>query len=124
MALRDSDDGAGLLIMPATCRSSSESESIAVDASGWGWSASHYSTEALHRTLHDHELVPDPNHIDVHIDSFAMGVGGYDSWTPNVEGEYLLRSGRTVHTKCLLIPLLDSDDPLSIYFSKICVRVR
>lgn len=58
---------------------------------GWGFSALPYSLEALDRTAHNHELVPSPDcRIHVHFDSHTMGLGGYDSWSPNVDEQYLV----------------------------------
>lgn len=87
---------------------------------GWGFSASRYSLETLEKTKHNHELDHlnvDSDHGDdnntsstagagvvgsesdkddgqccvhVHFDSHTMGIGGYDSWTPNVDSEYLV----------------------------------
>jgi hypothetical protein len=67
------------------------SQGLAGFSSGWGFSASRYSQETLDSTAHDHELVPDEDHrVHVHVDSYTMGVGGYDSWSPNVDDQYQL----------------------------------
>ena len=59
---------------------------------GWGFSASRYSLETLEHTTHQHELLPDPDHkVHVHLDSRTMGLGGYDSWSPNVDEAYLVQ---------------------------------
>ncbi len=61
----------------------------------WGWSASRYSLETLESTKHNHELEVDPNHqIHLHLDRVMMGLGGYDSWSPNVDSKYLISSGK------------------------------
>lgn len=63
--------------------------------SGWGFSASRYSLEALERTPHDFELQEDADRrVHVHLDSHMMGLGGFDSWSPNVESEFLLPRDR------------------------------
>lgn len=47
--------------------------------------------EALDSVAHNHELRADSEErIHVHIDSRTMGVGGYDSWSPNVDPKYLI----------------------------------
>ena len=75
--------------------------------SGWGWSASLSSLETIKRTNHDHELVPDDNRqVHVHIDSFTMGLGGYDSWSPNVTEKYLFRNRDPVSVDVMLIPVV------------------
>ena len=60
-------------------------------SSGWGFSASRFSLESLDGTTHDHELLPDEDRrVHVHFDSYSMGVGGYDSWSPNVDDHFVL----------------------------------
>lgn len=59
---------------------------------GWGFSASLHSLEALDRCAHQHELRPaEDSRVYVHFDSRTMGLGGYDSWSPNVDEQYLVR---------------------------------
>lgn len=59
---------------------------------GWGFSASPYSLETLDATKHDHELRPDGDgRVHVHFDSHTMGLGGYDSWSPNVDEVFLVQ---------------------------------
>lgn len=58
---------------------------------GWGFSASRYSLEALDAATHDHELRADPDgRVHVHFDCRTMGLGGYDSWSPNVDEAFLV----------------------------------
>jgi len=67
-------------------------------SSGWGFSASSYSQEALDSTTHDHELIPDEDRrVHVHVDSYTMGVGGYDSWSPNVDQQFILSKDAGLH---------------------------
>ena len=62
---------------------------------GWGFTASRYSTETLEATNHDFELAEEADRrIHVHVDSHSMGVGGYDSWSPNVDKEFLIPSDK------------------------------
>jgi hypothetical protein len=59
---------------------------------GWGFNASRYSLEELDRCAHQHELRAHPDgRIFIHVDSHSMGVGGYDSWSPNVDEAYLVQ---------------------------------
>jgi hypothetical protein len=75
--------------------------------SGWGWSASSSSLETIKHTSHDHELLPDENRqVHVHVDSFTMGLGGYDSWSPNVTEKYLFRNRDPVSVDVMLIPII------------------
>jgi beta-galactosidase len=77
------------------------------DGGDYGWSASLYSTEMLASTAHNHELLPDAeNNIYLHVDRRMMGVGGFDSWSPNVEPEYVIKSGTAIKTDITLFPLL------------------
>lgn len=78
-------------------------------SSGWGFSASRYSLETLERTPHDFELQEDADRrVHVHLDSHMMGVGGFDSWSPNVEAEFLLPTDKELVVDVTLIsyPLL------------------
>lgn len=60
---------------------------------GWGFSVLPYSLEELDRTAHNHELTRcADNRVHVHFDSRTMGLGGYDSWSPNVDEQYLVHS--------------------------------
>lgn len=63
------------------------------DYENWGWSASHFSTENLSRHSHDHELQDATGSVYFHMDSIMMGVGGFDSWSANVEPEFLVGTG-------------------------------
>lgn len=70
----------------------------------WGWNTSRYSIETLESTRHNYELENDPNNqIHFHIDRVMMGLGGYDSWSPNVEKKYLIQNGKWKF-KITLIP--------------------
>ena len=60
----------------------------------WGWSMSRYSLETLESTRHNHELEEDHHQgIHLHVDRAMMGLGGYDSWSPNVDSKYLIATG-------------------------------
>jgi hypothetical protein len=49
---------------------------------------------------HDYELEPHPDgRIYLNVDSHSMGVGGYDSWSPNVDSECLILNGNVYITK-------------------------
>lgn len=78
--------------------------SVGRRSSGWGFSASRYSLEALERTQHDFELQEDADRrVHVHLDSHMMGVGGFDSWSPNVESEFLLPTNKELVVDVTLI---------------------
>lgn len=78
-------------------------------SSGWGFSANRYSQEALDSTAHDHELLPDEDRrVHVHVDSFTMGVGGYDSWSPNVDDQYQIVVSKSKEGIPLLHPSVTS----------------
>lgn len=87
------------------------------DLRQWGWSASRHSLEALQAAGHEHELF---EHLDgcvhVHLDSRTMGVGGYDSWSPNVEQSSLvLPDGNPYSTRVLLLPIEAQQSEVEIY---------
>jgi beta-galactosidase len=76
----------GLLIRPVQTNKKDE-----MNSKLYSWSASHYSLEMLDSCLHEHELpVLADGNTYVHIDRAITGVGGYDSWSPNIKEEYLL----------------------------------
>jgi hypothetical protein len=83
---------------PALDAMSSDNSSVHASVSqavnpvhGWGFSASPYSLETLDEATHDHELRADPGgRVHVHFDSRTMGLGGYDSWSPNVDEAFLV----------------------------------
>lgn len=110
--LSDSCKEHGLMLIPLSpalreqnvCNSwkSHESEEF----SGWGWSASKFSLETLTSCTHDHLLRDDLNkQIHIHIDRFTMGLGGYDSWTPNVSSRYLSTSQELLLMDVLIFPI-------------------
>lgn len=88
----------GLLIIPCAVPPAER------DVTGWGWSASPFPMEELERARHQHELRADPDAVHVHVDSQSMGLGGYDSWSPNVDRAVLVNTGEyqvdenTAHT--------------------------
>ncbi len=71
---------------------------------GYGFSVGRFSTEELDTKLHDFDLLSsDDNRVFVHVDSRMMGVGGFDSWSPNVESRFLIDGNRTYTTRMTLI---------------------
>lgn len=99
--------GGGVVVVPFPPREAERADAVR----GWGFSASRYSLEQLEAAAHDHELVPGDG-IHVHIDSRSMGTGGFDSWSPNVEGEFLVRpnASRTAFvTSVVMIPIANSN---------------
>lgn len=69
----------------------------------WGWSASKYSLEHVEACTHNFRLLRDPDG-DTHIilDRYCMGLGGYDSWSPNVREDYLVLVGGTLEGSVLM----------------------
>ena len=61
-------------------------------------SVQRHSLEALDAASHTHELEAaldaGDGSVHVHVDHMHMGVGGDDSWTPNVHPEYLIEPGK------------------------------
>eukprot|EP01041_Mallomonas_annulata_P010826 gene10826-22579_t len=111
VALREGASGIGLLMLPAVVLVDAKGRGVGIDAKGWGWSASRFTTEMLHECLHEHELQADKDKIDVHLDSRMMGIGGYDSWTPNVDDEYLVEStSKSFTTNFILVPILEQEN--------------
>ena len=120
-----SDGSSGLCVIPASINATAaplqkntltqnDIPRSGHDVSGWGFSASQYSLEVLDACSHNHDLDEEQiaankdqiNHTYVHVDSKHMGVGGYDSWSPNVDQLYQIRSGTTTHVDCnvLMVP--------------------
>lgn len=69
----------------------SDHDGEACQVEGFGFNASRFSLEQLSKSKHDEELAREKDAIHIHIDSRSMGVGGYDSWSPNVDNEFLIR---------------------------------
>lgn len=106
---------AGLCVIPYCTRTE---RADASRLSSWGFNASRYSTSQLQQTSHQH-LLPEPFAplcpcVWLHIDSAHMGVGGYDSWTPNVEADALIECGPVRVTDVLLVPMRGAP-PQDIY---------
>ena len=75
----------------------------------WGWSASRYSLESKCESTHDFTLKEKKdNQIYFHLDRFSMGLGGYDSWSPNVSKNFLLKNGLPISFEFVLFPIKDS----------------
>ncbi len=101
MTLKDTNTGFGLTIIPK----SDDDNRFSNKHHFWGWSASQYSMENLESCTHNYELVADPNgQVHVHIDRYMMGLGGYDSWSPNVSSEYLVKTGCINSATVILFP--------------------
>lgn len=79
---------------------------LASNNKGYGFSASRFSLEELNQKAHDFELKSaGDERIYIHVDSRTMGVGGYDSWSPNVEKKFLIspHSNMPLVTKITLL---------------------
>lgn len=89
---KDQGEGGGKLhIIPEQCE-------------GYGFNASKFPLEDLATARHQEELVVDPAAVHVHVDSRSMGVGGYDSWSPNVDEEFLIKpAGEDIAVKVKMI---------------------
>ncbi len=71
---------------------------------GYGFSVSRFSSEELDSKFHDFDLLSsEDNRVFVHVDSRMMGVGGFDSWSPNVESRFLIDGNKTYTTRMTLI---------------------
>ncbi len=93
----DKSAGIGIVPNPRTDAHSPEN-----DVTGYGFNISRYSLEELDKCQHDYELKRGKE-IFVHVDSYTMGVGGYDSWSPNVHKNFLLvPNGQPISTKLRL----------------------
>ena len=58
------------------------------------FSANRCGVDAFERARHDHELCAARDEfIHVHVDAVHMGVGGDDSWSPTVHGDFLVPPG-------------------------------
>ena len=84
--------GSGLLVIPNTNHGVS-----AGSVRGYGFSVSRYGLEQLDRSSHEHLLRSAHNSVYVHVDCAHMGVGGYDSWSPNVDYEYQISPALPPH---------------------------
>jgi beta-galactosidase len=105
----------GLFVIPNPIQPTLTSK-ISDSITEYGFNASRYSLEALEKANHNHELRQDEDgKIHIHIDSKTMGVGGYDSWSPNVDSSALIRSGELIETSILLLKLNKNDNPIDLY---------
>ena len=82
-SLCDAGDGAGLVVIPSSAHGDP-----AGNVKGYGFSVSRFSLEQLNRASHNHLLHSSHNSVHVHVDCAHMGIGGYDSWSPNVDYEH------------------------------------
>lgn len=95
-----------------------EAEDRADGARGWGFNVSKYSLEMLESCTHNHELVSDEDDkLHVHVDRKHMGVGGYDSWSPNVDNEFLVNNGGelTLEMGVMFAPLYEEERGAHVY---------
>ena len=95
------------------------------DLSGWSFSVSEHSLERLDQCKHNSELyTPASDKVYVHVDARMSGLGGYDSWTPNIAEEHLVVPRKDMEVQVLLIPIPEGrggragsgvNSPLQIY---------
>lgn len=117
----------GILIVPQrddfTTKEVESSDIGNGDGCGWSWSASRYSLEKLEKCRHDYELTevqqqhqsadttqpqteqePSSSSVYVHVDRYMSGVGGYDSWSPNINEQYMVYPHNDMKIKIFLQP--------------------
>lgn len=101
VCLNDTSTGSSLLIRPIYGKNDTIEKSKV-----YSWSASPYSLEMLDSTLHEHDLpaLMDGNTY-VHLDRAMTGVGGYDSWSPNIKEDFLLYPSQCTVFEAQLSPL-------------------
>jgi hypothetical protein len=77
----------------------------------WGWSVSKFSLQQLTECTHNYELLQsESEEIFFHLDRFMMGLGGYDSWSPNVQDDYLISSGKKFEASFIMAPMNSQND--------------
>jgi beta-galactosidase len=115
----ESSSSRRLMVIPnADHVADSDEDSESSEPRGWGFNASYFSMDEYADRLHDYELMPSSDHrVYVHVDSKMMGVGGYDSWTPNVDPDYLIQ-GRSITTS-IILKLLDHGESKSEYYNAV-----
>jgi beta-galactosidase len=78
-----------------------------------------YSLEDLESSSHEYQLEEARSRGDgtvhVHVDHLHMGVGGDDSWTPNVHPEYLIPTGSKWQWSLKLAALAHDDDAFEMH---------
>jgi hypothetical protein len=88
----------------------------------YSWSASKYSLETLEECSHEYDLwyqVYDKQSIHVNIDSMMTGLGGYDSWTPNIGQSYLIYPQSNMTVEMVLIPFTGSaNNEINNFYNK------
>lgn len=84
---QEEEEGAPAVLLIAALPANSSSSTLQMNISRYSW-------QALHAAKHQHELLPDPQGLHLHLDCAHMGVGGDDSWSPSVHEQYLLPPGR------------------------------
>ena len=67
-----------------------------------------YSEDKLQKAHHHHHLVEDET-LNLYMDVAHMGIGGYDSWSPSVDVEYVVEP-RKFSWSMLMLPLTSNDD--------------
>jgi beta-galactosidase len=82
-------------------------------------SVQHHSLEDLESSSHEYQLQEATSKgdgsIHVHVDHMHMGVGGDDSWTPNVHSEFLVPTGKQWKWNLKLAALAHDDDAFEIH---------
>ena len=82
-------------------------------------SVQQYSLEDLDSSSHEYQLEEARSRGDgtvhVHVDHLHMGVGGDDSWTPNVHPEYLIPTGTKWQWSLKLAALAHDDNAFEMH---------
>ena len=82
-------------------------------------SVQQHSLEDLESSSHEYQLEESRSRGDgtvhVHVDHLHMGVGGDDSWTPNVHPEYLIPTGSKWQLSLKLAALVHDDDAFEMH---------
>lgn len=82
-------------------------------------SVQHHSLEDLESSSHEYQLEEATSRGDgavhVHVDHVHMGVGGDDSWTPNVHSEFLIPTGNEWKWSLTLAAMLAHDDAFEMH---------
>ena len=82
-------------------------------------SVQQHSLEDLESSSHEYQLEESRSRGDgtvhVHVDHLHMGVGGDDSWTPNVHPEYLIPTGSKWQLSLKLAALVHDNDAFEMH---------
>ena len=108
-----------------TDQTATNSNTASSGSRGWSFTTSRHSLEDLDNASHNHELKsPDvAQATHVHVDCCTMGVGGIDSWSPNVDPSYFINDtnangsggSKSIDMSVLLKPLYEEEEGREAY---------